>query len=150
MEITDPRPESANGVIAPWSCHASNSSCIMGPKSQRASHGRQVIWCQEWARCTSYLRAVEFLLWANRRHSGALRGSIDLIRSSLFLHIGTLVSKVTTWQGEKFHGSFGQEILGGTLHEDKSLVRRIHSPLSDEPGKAMLRRLATSRNPLRK
>jgi len=33
--------------------------------------------------------------------------------------------------------SFGQENPGGKSHEDKSLVRSIQSPLSDEPGKAM-------------
>jgi hypothetical protein len=37
----------------------------------------------------------------------------------------------------QFRGSFGQGSSGGKSHEDKSLVRSIQSPLSDEPGKAM-------------
>ena len=32
MEITDPRPESANGMVGRCSCYASNSSCLRGPQ----------------------------------------------------------------------------------------------------------------------
>ena len=52
----------------------------MGPKKQGASHGRQVIWCQEWARCTSYLRAPEFLLWARSGNDSICRNLCQPIR----------------------------------------------------------------------